>query len=122
MYRTYTVSESGMGFSQSRRAFAHDFSQEQTYALGIFLQAARGSDKQSHHVGICQNLLRRGCSTLIQTASLSWNKRILSACRRKLSANSFKGDISTYTKMNTQIDHVLISLKFCVKPTYYNFL
>lgn len=45
MYRTYIVSESGVSFSQSCRAFAHDFSQEQTYALAIFSQAARVSDK-----------------------------------------------------------------------------
>ena len=45
MYRIYIVSESGMGFSQSHRAFAHNFSLEQTYALAIFSQAARGSDK-----------------------------------------------------------------------------
>ena len=43
--------------------------------------------------------------------------------RTKFSANSLKGEVLTYTKkMNTQIDQVLISLKFYVKSTYYNFL
>lgn len=122
MYRPHIISQSGVGLSQSCGAFAHDSSQEQTCALGTFSQAERGSDKWPHHMGICQDLLCRGCSTLIQTASLSWNKRILLMSRTKFSANSLKEEVLTYTKkMNTQIDQVLISLKFYVKSTYYNF-
>lgn len=43
--------------------------------------------------------------------------------RTQFSPNSHMGEVFTYTsKVDTQIDQVLISLKLCLKSTYYKFI